>query len=280
MRWPVTGACVLAGVLVGCSSEPAMVVQLRKLRMIDTLQRKLLESVEAEKSAVLASTDEASRSAAQEASDLHAQVNVVYEDLRALILADRSPEEIAKLEVFGETWTELQGMDQRLLPLAVANTNIKAFHMVSHEGSAALARLVDVLLQMQRLRADAEEIRVLSRVAIAAQRMQMLLFVHIPSASDAEMTQMEQQIRSLQEEVEGSFETLRHSEPPPWTAAAVEAWNEYRDLTPAVLHLSRQNSNVLSNDISVHEKRRATKRCLEALAALSGAVDRGPHATR
>ena len=39
-----------------------------------------------------------------------------------------------------------------------------------------------------------------------------------------------------------------------------------------VLRLSRENTNVISFDVSVHEKRHATKICLSALSALIEAV--------
>jgi hypothetical protein len=47
-----------------------------------------------------------------------------------------------------------------------------------------------------------------------------------------------------------------------------------------VIRLSRLNTNVISFDVSTHEKRTATQACLDALAALRGSIQGGPHATR
>ncbi|MBI3782643.1 MAG: hypothetical protein HY270_04505 [Deltaproteobacteria bacterium] len=47
-----------------------------------------------------------------------------------------------------------------------------------------------------------------------------------------------------------------------------------------VLRLSRENSNVISFDVSVHEKRQVTKECLTALSALLEALDVGPKSVR
>jgi hypothetical protein len=47
-----------------------------------------------------------------------------------------------------------------------------------------------------------------------------------------------------------------------------------------VLRLSRQNTNVISFDVSVHEKSRVTKDCLAALAALASSVESVPQGTR
>lgn len=47
-----------------------------------------------------------------------------------------------------------------------------------------------------------------------------------------------------------------------------------------MIRLSRLNTNVISFDVSVHEKRTATRACLDALAALRSAIESGPHASR
>jgi hypothetical protein len=67
---------------------------------------------------------------------------------------------------------------------------------------------------------------------------------------------------------------------PEQLATATQAWGEYQRLAADVLRLSRENTNVISFDVSIHEKRHQTKECLAALTALLAAVRSGPHATR
>jgi hypothetical protein len=67
---------------------------------------------------------------------------------------------------------------------------------------------------------------------------------------------------------------------PQQLATASQAWSEYRRIAADVLRLSRENTNVISFDVSVHEKRQATKECLSALSALLAAVESGSPATR
>jgi len=57
---------VLAAVMAA-AREPQLLRQVRKQQLIDAIQHALLESFEAEKSAVLSTTDEESRALAQEA---------------------------------------------------------------------------------------------------------------------------------------------------------------------------------------------------------------------
>jgi len=67
---------------------------------------------------------------------------------------------------------------------------------------------------------------------------------------------------------------------PDQLAVATQAWNNYQRVLKSVLRLSRENTNVISFDVSVHEKRQVTKECLAALSALLEAVDVGPKAVR
>ncbi len=267
---------------VGCNSESAGPRQMHKQRLLDTISQTLLGSVEAEKSAVLATTDEESRALALEAKKFAGEINKQRAELRQLIAADGRHEEIAKLDAFDVAWAQLERVDERLLGLAVENTNIKATQLLSREGATALDRFVDGLNQMQKVVTDPEMIRTLAGASIAALHSQSLLFMHIPAADDAEMTRLEKQMHDLSAAVEGSLSSVREraQTEPEQLAGTSAAWAEYQRLAAEVIRFSRRNSNVISFDVSVHEKRQATKECLAALAALSAAIDVGPHSAR
>lgn len=282
MTFRSIGLWIVLAAVAGCSAEPALVRQMRKERLINAIRQRLFESVEAEKSAVLATTDEESQALALEVQHSATDINRLRGELRPLIVADGRREEIEKLDAFDATWTDLQGVDQRLLALAVANTNLKAARLSAREGVAALDRFVDALTEMQRAAAEPEMIRTLSRASVAALRGQSLLLVHIPTADEAEMTRLEQRMSTLDEEVDRNLASARESGAPlpQQFATATEAWSEYRRIAADVLRLSRENTNVISFDVSVHEKRQATKECLSALSALLAAVESGSSATR
>jgi hypothetical protein len=87
---------------------------MREERLINAIRHALLESVVAEKSAVLATTDEESQSLALETQRLATDINPMRGELRPLIAADGRPQEIEKLDAFdsvGQSWRA----DQRLL---------------------------------------------------------------------------------------------------------------------------------------------------------------------
>ena len=60
----------------------------------------------------------------------------------------------------------------------------------------------------------------------------------------------------------------------------MQAWTDYQRMEAEVIRLSRLNTNVISFDVSTHEKRTATQACLDALAGLRDSIQGGPHATR
>ena len=273
---------VLTVLLASCSSEPQILRETREVGIIDAIRQTLLESVEAEKSAVLATTDEESKSLAHDSRQAAARIDGLRGELRTLVVADGRRTELEKLDAFDAAWAEVEHVDQRLLALAVANTNLKAARLSANEGGAALDRFVDLLGQMMHGADAADTIRTLSHASIAALRIQPLLLVHIPSADDAEMTQIEERMRAFSETVDRDLGTLRDSGQvsPDQLAAATQAWSDYQRILKEVLRLSRENSNVISFDVSVHEKRQVTKECLAALSALKEAVVAGPHPTR
>jgi hypothetical protein len=282
MKCRSIGLWLIVVAVASCKSEPAMVRQMRKVRLITSIREALLESVEAEKSAVLATTDEESESLAREAQQSEATINQLRGELRALVVADGRHVEIEKLNAFDAAWADLERVDQRLLALAVANTNLKAARLSASTGATDLDHFVDMLRAMEASAAAPETIRLLSGAAIAALRIQSLALVHIPSADDAEMTRLEARMHALAEEVDRDLAAVRQGGQvsPDQLAAATQVWDDYQRVLKDVLRLSRENTNVISFDVSVHEKRQVTRQCLAALSALLEAVNIGPKAVR
>jgi len=273
---------IVLAAAVGCNTEPALLLQIRTERLINDIEQALLESVEAEKSAVLATTDEEAQALAQETERFAGEINRMRAELRSLIVAENNAKELEKLDAFDAAWAELENVDRRLLALAVANTNLKATRLSAQDGATRLDRFVDTVAEMERTSSDPDMIRGLSQTSVDALRVQSVVWAHIPSADDAEMTRLEQRIDALSKDVDERLAAARESGQftSEQVAAASQAWSDYRAVVVDVLQLSRQNSDVISYDVSVHEKRRATKDCLAALSALMDAVKSHSQATR
>lgn len=275
-------AVVLATALLGCGGKPAFRLQAEEEELVEKIRDTLLASVEAEKSAVLATSDEESLQMAQESRRLGVKIDGLVDELRGRVTEDGRPAVQEGLDAFVERWRELKKVDDRLLGLAVANTNLKAARLSARAGLAGIERFVTALAEMERATADPETIRTLSAASVAAFHEQALLAIHIPSADDAEMTRLEQQMASLAASVDRTLATLTANDAAPEAAraAAVGAWEEHRRIVAEVVRLSRENSNVRSFDVSTHEKRDVTRQCLDALDALEAAVGAGPKPAR
>ncbi|MDP1825834.1 MAG: hypothetical protein Q8L48_21405 [Archangium sp.] len=269
--------------LLACSQPPAIDRAVVKLELISAIQRDLLVAMEAEKSAVLASADAESAAFAAEAKKANAEVERERLEVRRLVEIDGRPTELAALAKFDAAWTDVVAVDERLLALAVANTNLKASRLASGEAAAAVNQLVDALAAIEAVTADAKVLRELSGAAVAALRIHSLLAPHIASADEAEMTKLEEQLRGLGSIVEQALANSRKSPPPAArerAAEAWEAWARYQHLNTEIVKLSRLNTNVLSYDISVHEKRKVMIAAQNALAGLLAEVKNVPRATR
>ena len=263
----------LSAVIVGCGTEPALIGQARKATLVHALLDNLHASVEAEKSAVMATTDEESITFAQESRRRTAEMNQLRDELHRRVLDDDRPGERSKLAAFDTAWAEVRDVDERLLALAVANSNLKAARLAAGESAVAVDRLVDALAQVAAQSSDPRVIREVAAASVSALRIQTLLAPHVATADDEEMTRLEARVSELGEQVEGVLAKVRNG-------AASAAWRDYQRLTADVMRLSRLNTNVVSVDVSVHEKRRVTESCRNALAALLHEIQTGPDATR
>jgi hypothetical protein len=274
---------VVAVVVGACNQEPALLREMQEVKLIHALQDAILESVEAEKSAVLATTDEESQEFATQAQGFAAKINQLRGELRQLVMADGRPRETERMDAFDAAWAEFEDVDRRLLALAVANTNLKANRLAVRDGAVALDRFVDLMVEMQKTSTDVELVRRLLMASISALRVQSLLLAHIPSSDEAEMTLLEARVGELNAETDGQLAAISQVANYAWPeqlGKAIRVWSDYRRITAEVLRLSRQNTNVLSFDVSVHEKRRVTKQCLTALAALLETIKSVPQGTR
>ena len=257
-----------------------MVRAQNKLELISSMQHDLLVAMEAEKSAVLATTDEESTTFAAAWKNADGAVARAHAEVRRLVDIDARSTEKAALTKFDEAWAALVAIDSKLLELAVANTNLKAAKLAATDGATAVNQLVDALMELEPATKDPAVLRELSGASVAALRIQALLPTHIASPDDAEMGRLEAQMRSLSTIVDGALARAPKSAPSPVRARAEEAWARYQQVNTEIVRLSRLNTNVRSFDISVHEKRDAMIAAQNALAALKTAVQDVPRATR
>jgi putative heme degradation protein len=116
---------------------------------------------------------------------------------------------------------------------------------------------------------------------VAALEVQTMLPPHVAEPDDARMDELEARMAELEQDVQRRFDALQSlpaAAARPELRTAVSAWSRFRDVKAQILALSRQNTNVRSAALSLHEKRDAGLACQAALDALRQAIVAEPFA--
>ena len=261
----------------------------RRVELVERMRLALASASEAEKSAVLAITDQDSRSYADQARAATARVEQDRQQLAKLQAAGGTPREKDLLARFSQAFAEFQHIDQDLLDLAVQNTNLKAYSLAFGPAAAALKEMDEALARLVTARgnstsAEDRQARQLADGArIAALRLLALLPPHIAEESDPKMDEMEAVMAGEDQAVRRNLEglgALPGLGGNPDLATATARYARFTELKKQILKLSRANTNVRSLSISLNHKRKIMLICQDALAALEQAIQEEPIAGR
>ena len=259
--------------------EPVYIKDVKKIRLVSGMRVNLSASVEAEKSAVLADTDEASRVYADQAIRLSDAVEDARIEIDILIESEKIGREMDLFREFSTCWERFRQIDQELLPLSVLNTNLKAFNLSFDSARKAVKQVetsLDTLISASVANDKSCEIRELSlHTLVAALQIHALQSSHIAESRPEKMDEIETIIQTQNVLINQSMDALSSLMNPkgkPLIDAATAAYAEFWRINTEVMKLSRQNTNVLSLALSLGQKRKVTVQCQDALAALEKAI--------
>jgi len=251
----------------------------QKLQLIQTLSRDLLAAAEAEKSAVMADTDEASQSLAEQSIQASQNAEKVRREL-APLLAGKS-QEVHLFQEFSSCWEKLQEIDREVLSLAVQNTNLKALRLSFVPAAEALRSMQEALNHLMDVAATSPHavpiIRLAAKAITGALNVYMLQAPHIAESTVARMDEMEAVMQSLDAQVTDALQNLQAlvDEPgKPFFEAAWASYKHFQNINAEIVDLSRQNSNVRSLTLSLGQKRKTTAECQDRLEALQETVQK------
>ncbi|HEY5284322.1 MAG TPA: hypothetical protein VIM14_16135 [Polyangia bacterium] len=166
-----------------------------RVDVVARMQLALASESEAEKSAVLAITDKDSQAFADQARAATAAVERDHQEAGALLAASGTQHEKDLLAQFTEAFSQLKGLDEEVLGLAVKNTNLKAYDLLFGSAASTLADIDTALAHVIAKHADAPNAKRVMTMAFGARlgmlRIQTLLAPHIAEESDTKMDQME-----------------------------------------------------------------------------------------
>jgi hypothetical protein len=273
---------------VPLSLEDYFGIQVKKLELLSRMQVNLFKSVEAEKMAVTADTDESSRTFADQSRQKADAVERDRQELGLLIKKDPSEREIDLLKEFDRCWTEFRSIDRELLEFAVKNTNLKAAQLSFTKGREAVKKFEEALEEVMALspsnKEDPQMEGLIYKALVAGIKIHYLHAPHIAAANDEQMDTIEKEIKENEAVITKALTRLALLVPEKKRAflqKAKSAYGELSQVTAQVIDLSRQNTNIKSFELSLGRKRKVTAQGDEILKSLEDAVrSRSYKATR
>lgn len=282
LPWLLTIAVLAAFTLYATFfREPSnpFTTQFIKMNLLSTMKIHLLEAVESEKNAVLATTDKASEGFADQARQATERVESSRKEIESIIFREKLPRESGMMNEFNACWTQFKKLDEIILGLAVQNTNLKAQRISATQCAQEMEHFeesLNRLIQRNRQGRQYDQVVMLSDQAlIASLKIFALHKPHIEATDDQVMDQIEQRIETYDESARKSLESLHRlaslGDDEDLKAAETE-YGRFMDLTGEVLKLSRMNTNIKSAELSLGKKRLIASQCREILATLQKTV--------
>jgi hypothetical protein len=250
-----------------------------ELELVSQMKLALASGAEAEKSAVLALTDEESHRYADQARQADAAVEAARAKLSQVLDKGGTPEEKNRLNQFSQAFVDLQNIDREVLSLAEKNTNIKASALAYGPAAAAIKEMDEALARIIATRAESNSPSSKKVMVFAAQaeasalRIQALLPPHIAEESDKKMDELEAAMTKQDQLVQKNLAELAAlSREDPDVQIATRSYTTFTGLRKEIIALSRENTNVRSLSLSLNQKRKAMLSCQDALASLEHAI--------
>jgi hypothetical protein len=254
--------------------------QLWKSRRVTQMLSDLLASVEAEKNAILAGSDEDSGEFAAKAKAFSEKVEQSRQELLSNHKNEFSGPETKLLDEFTVAWGEFLTIDKELLGQAVLNTNLKAYRISASQAVQSFTDFEQAIRQTVQSSGQSDKIGQLAAHGLIALGMTAKILAmqapHIAEASDSRMDEMEREMAVCAKAAQDSLDAMQlmiTEQGRETFLDALRAFHEFNATNTEVVRLSRINSNVKALALSMGQKRRVTARCEELLETLRETID-------
>jgi hypothetical protein len=250
-----------------------------RVDLVSRVRLALASASEAEKSAVLATTDQDSQTFAGHARKATAEAEQARQELGELMKTGGTQGEKELFKQFAELFIEFQRIDNNLLDLAVKNTNIKAYSLAFGPATTALNEMNAALSRLIALNSGSPNEKQVMLLAysteISGLRLQTLIPPHIAEESDQKMNELEALMSKEDKQIRRNLDeltVLRNLNQKANLAEAISSYARFDKIKTQILALSRENTNVKSLSISLSQKRKVMLLCQDTLNKLQQAV--------
>ena len=288
--WMAVGAVILLLVLLVVfhfyqkqNSAEQLAFKASRVDLVSRMRLALASASEAEKSAVLAITDQSSQTFAGQARTATAEVEQARRELGELLKTGGTRGERELFNQFSELFTEFQRIDRDLLNLAVKNTNIKAYSLAFGPATAALNEMNAALSRLIASNTSSPEERQVMLLAYGAEvsslHLQTLIPPHIAEEGDQKMNELEALMSKEDKQIRKNLDeltTLSKLNQDTNLATAVSSYARFNKIKTQILTLSRENTNIKSLSLSLNQKRKVMLLCQDTLNELQQAILKEP----
>lgn len=270
------GLVIASVLLLACSTPPAITRLTDARQHAAALRLQFTRASDATNRAVLATTDEASRAFAGEAVQARAAADAERAALAPVLESLQFTEERQQLDLAAERLTAYRELDDRILALAVENTNVKAQQLASGDAQVAADAVQHALDRLATGRAPSPvgwPVRALVAEALAGLReIQALQATHINAEDEASMQQTEMRMLAAEARARNALAELSVRAPvasEPAVAEARVAFDRFIEVQREILALSQRNTNVRSLALVLNQKGELTAACDDILKKLN-----------
>ncbi|WP_333873388.1 MCP four helix bundle domain-containing protein [Methylobacter sp.] len=260
-------------------SDNPFEMEFKKADLLSTMRIHLLEAIEAEKNAVMATTDEASESFAVRSRQAADKVESNRKEIESIIDQQKLPREIEILNNFNICWAQFRKLDETILALATQNTNLKAQKISATQGAQEMERFEQSLNRLIHRNAGNNRCNTTVMLSYEALTAGLKIFSvhqsHIEEADDQEMDKIELSIKSYDisaRKALGSLSNITGLKDSEDLKNAETAYEQFMNLTDEVLRLSRMNTNIKSAELSLGGNELISSQCQEILADLQETI--------
>ena len=252
------------------------------IEVISRMRINLLKSTDLEKGAVMAITDEESRTLAEQSRKSADAVERDYDGLKVLIDAAKIDKEIKLMKEFSDNWNNFRVIDRELLSLAVENTNIKAANLSFTAAAQATANIERLLSELMDVPKSDHERAQTARLAYQAVTAVFMIYSleapHINEAEDEKMDELENLMAANEKKARNALTDLSRLIDQHGRTIfndVSSAFSKFMEVHKEVIRLSRMNTNIKSLQLSLGRKRKVAAQCEEILNSLQDAVQSG-----
>ncbi len=274
---------IAASLTLSCSgSKPTLVLtdQVEARRLGADIRVQFTMAADAANRAVMADTDETSKSAAEEAVKAREQLERDVAALEPILKGLGYANDVSNLDEFNTQFTEYKKLDDETLNLAVENTNLKAQRLSFTTAQTAVddfRKALDTLPRQARPQDRARVEALSGRAQTAALTILVVQARHIAESDDQAMTKMEDQMARGDQDARRALADLQPLVGKNGASAlsdANTALKQLKTVNDEIIRLSRRNTNVRSLALALGQKHSVRAKCEAALQALSDGLAR------